>query len=149
MATNSGPVDVVLLKFPGNHFKGEVLPVLRDLVVKDIIRIIDLLLVFKDENSRVTTVELAGLGADLEPVFVGISGQFEGGLLDASDADEVAPDLEPNSSMAILAVENRWLIPFIGAVVNAGGEVVDQARVPFNVVDEVKNAAAPAAEGAS
>jgi hypothetical protein len=145
MATNSGPVDVVLLKFPGNHFKGEVLPALRDLVVKDIIRIIDLLLVFKDENGRVSTVELAGLGADLEPVFVGISGQFEGGLLDASDADEVAPDLEPNSSMAILAVENRWLIPFIGAVVNAGGEVVDQARVPFSVVDEVK----AAAEGAS
>lgn len=134
----AGPIDVVVLKFPRTTFTGEIAPALRDLVERDVIRIIDLLFVHKDEDGNVGTIELAGLGPDLDPAFVGISGQFEGGLLDSDDAEEVAPNLEPGSSVALLAVENRWLIPFINAVRNNGGEVVDQARVPFDVVAQVR-----------
>ncbi|HEY9293533.1 MAG TPA: DUF6325 family protein [Microlunatus sp.] len=130
-----GPIDVVVLNFPGNQFKGEIVPALRDLVVRDLIRVIDLLLVYKDEDGSVGTITLEGLGPDLRPSFMEISGQLSGGMLDSEDAEEVAPGLEPGNSAAVLVVENRWLIPFVTAVADAGGEVVDQARVPATVVD--------------
>jgi hypothetical protein len=136
----SGPIDVVVLKFPDTRFRGEIGPALRDLVVRDLVRVIDLIFVAKEVDGSTTVIELAGLGPDLQPSFVGIAGQLEGGLLDADDADEVVPLLEPGSSAAVLAVENRWLVPFIEAVRRADGELVDQARVPSEVVDEVRAA---------
>jgi hypothetical protein len=145
--TDSGPVDVLVLRFTGNNFTGEIAAAIRELVSRDLVRIIDLLFVTKDSDGTVGVVELAGLGADLEPAFVGIAGQFEGGLLDAEDAEEVHPGLEPDTSAAVLAVEHRWAIPFVNAVRNAGGEVVDQARIPYDVVAAVRQEMAAAGAG--
>jgi hypothetical protein len=138
-AAESGPVDIVLLKFEGNKFNGEIAPALRDLVVNGLVRVIDLLFVFKDADGEVGSIELAGLGADLDPVFADLDGQLGGGLLDAEDVDEVGSVLEPNSSVAVLAVENLWAIPFVTAVRRAGGELIDQARVPSDVVAMVRD----------
>jgi hypothetical protein len=135
--TEVGPVDVVMLRFPGNQFKGEIAPALRDLVVRGLVRVIDLLFVYKDEEGEVGSIELAGLGPELEPAFVDLDGQLGGGMLDAEDVDEVATGLEPNSSVAVLVVENTWAIPFVQAVRNAGGELADQARIPADVVASV------------
>lgn len=132
-----GPVDVVMLRFPGNQFKGEIAPALRDLVVRGLVRVVDLLFVYKAEDGTVGSIELAGLGPELEPAFVDLDGQLGGGLLDAEDVDEVAVGLAPNSSVAVLIVENTWAIPFVKAVRNAGGEVADQARIPASVVQRV------------
>jgi hypothetical protein len=134
---NVGPVDVLMVRFPGNQFKGEIGPALRDLVTKGLIRVIDLLFVYKDETGAVGSIELADLGADLEPAFVDLDGQLPGGLLEAEDVDEAAAGLENNSSVAILIVENTWAIPFITAMRNAGAEMVDQARIPSDVVAAV------------
>ena len=148
MADNdSGPVDVIVLRFTGNNFTGEIAAALRDLVADDLVRIIDLMFVTKDADGNVGVVELAGLGPDLEPAFMGVAGHFEGGLLDAEDAEEVAPGLEPNTSAAVLAAEHRWAIPFVNAVRRAGGEVVDQARVPYDVVAAVRAELAGAGAG--
>ncbi|HEU4544406.1 MAG TPA: DUF6325 family protein [Jiangellaceae bacterium] len=132
-----GPVDVVMLRFPGNQFKGEIAPALRDLVVRGLVRVIDLLFVYKAADGTVGSIELAGLGPELEPAFVDLDGQLGGGMLDAEDVDEVAAGLEPNNSVAVLVVENTWAIPFVKAVRNAGGEVADQARIPADVVARV------------
>ena len=72
--------------------------------------------------------------------FIDVNGVIEGGLLDEEDVEEVGGELENNSSVAVLAVENLWAIPFIEAVRSAGGELVGQARVPSAVVDEVREA---------
>ena len=136
----SGPVDIVFLGFPGNQFKGEIAPAMRDLVEKGLVRILDLLFVFKDADGTVGSIELAGLDKELGPEFIDINGEVEGGLLDAEDVEEVGGELEPNSSVAVLAVENLWAIPFIEAVRRAGGEVIDQARVPAAVVADVREA---------
>jgi Family of unknown function (DUF6325) len=138
---DAGPIDVVILRFPGNQFNGGIAPALRDLVVGGLVRVIDLLFVYKDADGTVGSVELAGLGPDLEPSFVDLDGQLGGGLLDAEDVDEVATGIEPGSSVAVIAVENLWAVPFINAVRSAGGELVDQARVPSEVVDTVRRAA--------
>jgi hypothetical protein len=141
MATvDAGPIDVVMLGFPGNEFNGGIAPALRQLVVDGLVRVIDLLFVYKDADGAVGSVELAGLGADLEPSFVDLDGQLGGGLLDAEDVDEVGAALEPNSSVAVVAVENLWAIPFINAVRDSGGELIDQARVPSEVVAAVREA---------
>ena len=136
----SGPVDVILLRFPGNKFNGSIAPALLGPVADGVIRILDLLFVYKDVDGTVGSVELAGLGPELEPAFADIDGEIPGGLLDAEDVDEVAGDLEPGSSIAVLAVEHVWAVPFVGAVREAGGEVVGQARVPAEVVDAVREA---------
>ncbi|HEU0042519.1 MAG TPA: DUF6325 family protein [Jiangellaceae bacterium] len=135
----AGPVDLIMLKFPGNHFKGEIAPALRDLVVRDLVRVIDLLFVYKDAEGAVGSIELGGLGPELEPAFVDLDGQLGGGMLDAEDVEEVAKGLEPNSSMAVVVVENLWAVPFINAVRNAGGDLVDQARIPSAVVAAVRH----------
>jgi len=137
-AVEAGPVDVVLLKFPGNQFRGEIGPALRDLVVRGLVRVIDLLFVYKDEDGTVGSIELGGLGPALEPSFVDLDGQLGGGLLDAEDVDEVAAGLEPESSVAVVVIENVWAIPFVDAVRNAGGELVDQARIRSEVVAAVR-----------
>lgn len=136
----AGPIDVVMLGFPGNQFNGSIAPALRDLVVRGLVRVVDLLFVYKDADGTVGSLELGGLGADLEPSFVDLDGQLGGGLLDAEDVEDVAAGLEPGNSVAVVAVENLWAIPFIEAVRSAGGELIDQARVPSDVVAAVRQA---------
>ena len=139
--TDAGPIDVVMLEFPGNEFNGGIAPALRELVVSGQVRVVDLLFVYKDDDGSVGSLELAGLGAELEPSFVDLDGQLGGGLLDAEDVEDVASGMEPGSSVAVIAVENLWAIPFIEAVRDSGGVLVDQFRVPSDVVAEVRQAA--------
>jgi hypothetical protein len=139
-STDAGPIDVVMLEFPGNQFNGGIAPALRDLVAGGQVRVVDLLFVYKDADGTVGSLELAGLGAELEPSFVDLDGHLGGGLLDADDVDDVASGIEPGSSVAVIAVENLWAIPFIDAVRDAGGVLVDQFRVPSDVVAEVRQA---------
>ena len=138
---DAGPIDVVMLGFPGNRFNGGIAPALRELVVSGTVRVVDLLFVYKDEDGSIGSLELGDLGADLEPAFVDLDGQLGGGLLDAEDVEEVAGALEPGNSVAVIAVENLWAIPFVNAVREAGGEVIDQARVPSAVVAAVREVA--------
>jgi hypothetical protein len=133
------------LEFPGNQFKGEIAPALRDLVTDGTVRVLDLLFVYKDANGEVGSVELAGLGPDLEPAFADLDGQLGGGLLDAEDVAQVGADLKPNSSAALIVWENTWAARFVTAMRNAGAHVVDQARIPAEAVAAALDAAA--AEG--
>ena len=132
-----GPVDVLLVKFPGNRFRGEIGPALADLVSRDLVRVIDLLFVYKDVDGTVGSLELSELGPDLEPAFVDIDGQVPGGVLEPDDVDEIAGSLEPGSSVAALVVENTWAIPFVTAMRNAGARVIDQSRIPSDVAAAV------------
>jgi hypothetical protein len=127
--TESGPVDILMLKFPGIHFRREIATALRDLVVRDLVRVIDLLFVFKTAEGQVSSTTLAELRSAVDPVFVGLEGQLGGGLLDSEDVEEVAPVLAEDSSVAVVVVENCWALPFISAVRRSGGEVIDRARL--------------------
>ena len=140
-----GPVDLLIVEFPGNQFKGEIAPALRDLVTDGTVRVLDLLFVYKDADGEVGSVELAGLGPDLEPAFADLDGQLGGGLLDAEDVAQVGADLALNSSAALIVWENTWAARFVTAMRNAGAKVVDQARIPAEAVAAALDAAA--AEG--
>lgn len=140
-----GPVDLLIVEFPGNQFKGEIAPALRDLVTDGTVRVLDLLFVYKDADGEVGSVELAGLGPDLEPAFADLDGQLGGGLLDAEDVAQVGADLALNSSAALIVWENTWAARFVTAMRHAGAKVVDQARIPAEAVAAAVDAAA--AEG--
>jgi len=144
-AMDVGPVDLLIVEFPGNQFKGEIAPALRELVTDGTVRVLDLLFVYKDADGEVGSVELAGLGPDLEPAFADLDGQLGGGLLDAEDVAQVGANLAANSSAALIVWENTWAAKFVTAMRHAGAKVVDQARIPAEAVSAALDAAA--AEG--
>lgn len=128
-----GPVEYIELAFPGNQFKGEILPALQDLVNQDLINIIDLVIVKKDADGSITFVELAELDESeaemLEPLHAEVSD-----LLNADDIMLLAEELPNNYTAALLVWENVWATRFLEAVQGAGGILVANARVPHDVV---------------
>lgn len=127
-----GPIDYLLVEWPGRQPNGEVAPHLVDLVERGLIRILDLAFVAKDEDGTVAGLELSDLGdgaAELE-VFEGASS----GLLSDDDLAEAGAALEPGTSAALLVFENTWAAPFAAAVRRSGGQLVASGRIPVNEV---------------
>jgi hypothetical protein len=132
-----GPVDVLLVRFPGNEFRGEIAPALADLVSRGLIRVIDLLFVYRAADGSIGSLELEDLGPELEPAFVDVDGEVPGGVLEPEDVEEIASALEPNTSVAALVVENTWAVPFVTAMRAAGAQVIDSSRIPSDVAGAV------------
>ncbi len=140
-----GPVDYMIVVFPGNEFKGEVVPALADLVDAGTIRIIDLAFVTKDESGAAAALELTQLAADVQTAFDKL-GVEVGGLLNEDDLLGAAEDLEPNSSAALLVWENVWARRTAQAIRDAGGELVAFDRLPHDVVQAARESVLAAAE---
>jgi hypothetical protein len=136
-----GPVEFLALKFPGNQFRGEILPALTNLVEADTIRVVDLLFVQKSANEEVRVIELTDLGTDDFAAFDMIVSQVSG-LIGHDDAQMVANALEPNSSAALMLFENVWALRFVDAVADAKGEVLMSERIPRAMLDEMVASAA-------
>ena len=138
-----GPIEFLALKFPGNEFRGEILPALADLVEAETIRIIDLLFVQKTAEGTVRVIELADLGEDDYLAYEEVVSEVSG-MLSHDDGREIAKALEPNSSAALLLFENVWATRFVDAVANANGEVIVSERIPRAMVQEMVAEAAAA-----
>jgi hypothetical protein len=139
-----GPVDVVIIGFPGNKFTGRIAPALLDLVDSGTVRVLDLLFVSKDAEGVVTTIDAADLEQDTAASFVAID-VVQPGALGSEDADEVSDDLPANSSALLIAFENTWAAEFVDACRAADGFVIDQIRIPVDVVDAVVGTDRPTA----
>ena len=129
-----GPVQHLLIAFPGNRFDGSIAPELTSLVEQGLVRILDLVFIKKDEDGTVTAFEYDEL--DEFVAFAEIDGEA-GSLLHADDVDEAAALLEPGSSAAFLLWEDCWAAPLADAVRRSGGVIVGGGRVPAEVVEEV------------
>lgn len=128
-----GPVEYILIGFPGNKFTGEIAPALGRLIGNGTVRIIDLVFVTKDDYGNVTSFEFDQL-EELAP-FAALQGEA-GGLLSPKDIDYAAAALEPNSSAALIIWEDTWAIELADAVRKADGVVIEGARVPRDIVEE-------------
>jgi hypothetical protein len=126
-------VEYLIVAFPGNQFKGEIVPALAELVESGTIRIIDLAFVLKDADGAVVTAELGDLDSDVFKAFDALSPETLG-LLNEEDLAAAAEELEPNSSAALLVWEDVWATKLRDAILNAGGEVLDLERLPYEVV---------------
>lgn len=125
-----GPVDYLVIEFPGNHMTGEGIPLLLDLVDRGIVRILDLAFIRKDTDGTVTAVaveDMDATGAREFAVFQGASS----GLLDRDDLTEAANAIEPGNSAGILVYENVWAAPLAVAWRKGGAQVVASGRIPI------------------
>ena len=128
-----GPVDWILVEFPGSKFKGEIAPALRDLVERDVVRVLDLLVLKKDSDGSLDAFELS----DLDESELGELRSYESELamlLSEEDVTAVAAAIEPGSSAAVLVWENRWAAPFASAVRRSGGQLVASGRIPVQAL---------------
>jgi Family of unknown function (DUF6325) len=130
-----GPVDFIALEFKGNQFKGEVLPALLELVENKIVRVIDFIVVIKDQDGTHRALELEQLDNEVVRIFEPIELEISG-LIQVEDIGMIAGLLENNSTAAILMIENLWAVKFGEAAVRANGHMVMFERIPFEVVNE-------------
>lgn len=137
-----GPVELLVVKFPGNQFTGEIVPALIDLVETGTIHVLDILYVNKDENGTVEMVEIRDqvIGdASFDAVISDLTD-----LLTEEDVEFFGRSLEPNSSAAMMLFENAWAARFATAVRAAKGELVLNERIPHAVIEELVRTAAVA-----
>ena len=126
-----GPVDYLVVEFPADraNFSGEMAAELRSLVDRELIRVLDLVIVRKDPDGSVEAAELA----DVDESNVGELAALEADLamlLAEQDVEEIGTALEPGTIAAVLVYENRWAGPFASSIRRSGGQLVANGRVP-------------------
>jgi Family of unknown function (DUF6325) len=130
--TEMGPIDYLLVEWPGRQPTGEAAPHLIDLVDRGLIRILDLAFMTKAEDGTIAALEISDLGAEVAEFAI-----FEGassGLLSDDDLNEAASALEPGTSAALLVFENLWAAPFATALRGSGAQLVASGRIPIQDV---------------
>jgi hypothetical protein len=128
-----GPIDYLVVEFPGNRMTGGMFPLLVDLVDRGLVRILDLAFVRKDSDGSVAGLELSDLDGDGEldlSVFDGASS----GLLGESDIQEAGKALQADTSAGILVYENVWAAPLTAEIRLSGGQLVASGRIPVQEV---------------
>ena len=130
-----GPIDFLALEFKTDQLTGESLPALLKLVENKIIRVIDLVIIVKDQDGDVKVLEIEELAPNMlaffDPLEVEISG-----IIQVEDIEVIAEAMEDNTTAALLLFENLWAIKFGEAVTQASGRMVMYDRIPFEVVNE-------------
>lgn len=127
-----GPVEYVLIEFPGNRFNGDIAPALTDLVDAGLVRIIDVVFVIKDVDGNVASFEyderddLAALAT--------IDGSADG-VINDEDLQLVAETLVPDTSVLMIVWEDRWATPLAEAIRAAGGVLRGGERIPHEIVE--------------
>ena len=145
-----GPLEYLLVAFEGNNFSGEVLNALHDAQDKGTIRVIDLIVIKKDEQGNLTALELSELSEEEARPF----GFLAGGLMSIFEPDDVeltASQMPNNSAAGLLLIEDTWAIPLkeailhAGAVARTGGlvayEVQQAIEAEFEAAEKEKSAA--------
>jgi len=125
-----GPVDYIVLEWPGRQPQGDVAPMIVDLVDRGLIRILDVAFMVKNSDGAVESIELG----ELED---GGFGEFEGastGIIGQDDLEEAAAALDPGTSAAVLIWENRWAAPVAIALRRSGGQLVASGRLPIQSI---------------
>jgi CheY-like chemotaxis protein len=136
-----GPIELLVIKFPGNKFSGKIIPELRALVESGTIRVVDILMAVTDEQGNIAVVELDELDPDMRGEFDPVVNDMTE-LLTHDDARALAKRIGPNSSAAVMLFENTWATKFRDAVLDADGELVLSERIPKAVVDQMVSSAA-------
>lgn len=127
-----GPIDYLIIEWPGRQPTGEAMPHLIDLVDRGLIRVLDLAFIAKGEDGSVAALEIADLGDGID-AFAAFEGASSG-LLSDEDFNEAGGALEPGTSAALLVYENSWAGPLAAALRRSGGQLVASGRIPVQDV---------------
>jgi len=128
-----GPVDYIVVEFPAgaSNFTGEMVEELLALVDAGTIRVIDILILTKDEDGNVEPMELSDVGelGQLEAVEAQLAE-----LLAEDDVEHLAAAMEPGSTAGVLIWENLWAAPFASAARRSGGQLIAGGRIPIQAI---------------
>ncbi|MGF7123498.1 DUF6325 family protein [Rhodococcus sp. BE178] len=131
-----GPIDYLVVEFPADRQPdGSALPILRGLVERGIIRVLDLAFVRKEADGSLSGIEIDDVGFEGE-IDVTLFAEASSDLLKESDLEEAAAILEPGCSAAVLVYENRWAAPFAAALRHSGAQLVATGRIPLQTILE-------------
>jgi Family of unknown function (DUF6325) len=142
-----GPVDYIVVEFPAgaSNFTGEMAKELLALVDSGTIRLIDILILTKNEDGSVEATELSDIG-ELGPLQAVEAELAE--LLAADDVDHLAAAMEPGSTAGVLIWENLWAAPFAAAARRSGGQLIANGRIPIQaIIASIEADEATAGEG--
>jgi Family of unknown function (DUF6325) len=128
-----GPVDYLVVEFPGSKFNGEIAPALVDLVDRDIVRILDLVMITKASDGSFDAFEISDLDDSEAGEFRRLETEIAE-LVSVDDVAAVAAALEPGSTAGLLVYENKWAAPFATAVRKSGGQLVANGRIPVQAL---------------
>jgi hypothetical protein len=128
-----GPVDYVVVEFPAGakNFTGEMATELLKLVDAGTIRVIDVLILDKNEDGTVDATELADIDqlGEMQTIEADLAE-----LLAAEDVDHLAAAMEPGSTAGVLIFENLWAAPFASAARRSGGQLIANGRIPIQAI---------------
>jgi hypothetical protein len=128
-----GPVDYLVVEFPAgaSNFTGEMAAELRALVDSGTIRVIDVLILTKDENGDVDATELGDIEelGELQAIEAELAE-----LLAEEDVANLAAAMDPGSTAGVLIWENLWAAPFASAARRAGGQLLANGRIPIQAI---------------
>jgi hypothetical protein len=130
-----GPLDFYVFEFKNDKLKGEILPALVDLIQREIVRVIDLVIIQKDAEGKHQAVELQELDAETLAVYDPLQAEISG-LIQVEDVDAIAGQMENGTTSAALMVENLWAVRLKQALLNADARVLEHVRVPHEDVEE-------------
>jgi hypothetical protein len=128
-----GPIGYLIVEYPGNKMTGNAFRELLDLVDRGLVRVLDLRFVMRADDGSLALMELSDIDADGQFDF-GLFAGVSSGLLDESDLKEAANALEPNSAAAVMVYENRWAARFVGALREAGANLVSAGYIPQDLL---------------
>lgn len=139
-----GPIELLVIGFPGNEFTGGIMPEIERLVEAGTITIVDAMMVLKEEDGTLEFIEVEQIDAGNS--IAGLKSLLsEGnGLISDEDLEEFAVALTPGSSAAVIAFEHTWFKPLRNELVDSGGVLIADIRIPGLVVQEVLDAVAKA-----
>jgi len=128
-----GPVDYIVVEFPAgaSNFTGEMAEELLALVAAGTIRVIDVLILTKNEDETVDVMELSDI-EQLGPLQA-VEAQLAE-LLAEEDVAHLAAAMDPGSTAGVLIWENLWAAPFASAARRSGGQLIATGRIPIQAI---------------
>jgi hypothetical protein len=130
-----GPVELIVVQFPGHEVKGDIVPAIKQLVENGTIRVIDILFIKKDQEGNVTMLEINDLDDASFAAFNPIVADVDG-LVSRDDVQQLAATLENNTSAGVMLFEDTWATRLRDAIVSAQGKVVLIDRIPQAVIEQ-------------
>jgi hypothetical protein len=128
-----GPVDYVVIEFPAgaSNFTGEMAKELLALVDAGTIRVIDILILTKNDDGSVDAMELSDVGdlGELQALEAELAE-----LLAEEDVVHLAAAMDPGSVAGVLIYENLWAAPFAAAARHSGGQLIANGRIPIQAI---------------
>jgi len=141
-----GPLEYLVIEFEGNHFTGEILPELKALRDRDIVRLVDLVFMQKDMDGNLTVRELSDLNDEEAKSYGPLAGDMLS-LLSPEDIEDAASTVPNNSAAAIALLEHVWAVQLKEKILKAHGRFLGEGLVPASEVEALsQEMAAPSAE---